>query len=99
MRLPCEVIEDLLALYHDDVCSELTKEIVEEHLAQCASCKAKLDLIEEEIHLPQQDYEAVDTLKKIKKKVKIKQKKQLQRIQLLKQKKKQRNMLMLKKQI
>ena len=73
MRLPCEVIEDLLALYHDDVCSELTKEIVEEHLAQCASCKAKLDLIEEEIHLPQQDYEAVDTLKKIKKKVKIKE--------------------------
>ena len=73
MRLPCEVIEDLLALYHDDVCSELTKEIVEEHLAQCASCKAKLDLIEEEIHFPQQDYEAVDTLKKIKKKVKIKE--------------------------
>lgn len=73
MRLPCEVIEDLLALYHDDVCSEQTKEIVEEHLAQCDSCKEKLDLIEEEIRLPKQDYEAVDTLKKIKKKVKIKE--------------------------
>ena len=72
MRLLCEVIEDLLALYHDDVCSEQTKEIVEEHLTQCDSCKEKLNLIEEELKLPKQDYEAVDTLKKIKKKVKIK---------------------------
>lgn len=73
MRLPCEVIEDLLALYHDDVCSEQTKEIVEEHFAQCDSCKEKLNLIEEELKLPKQDHEAVDTLKKIKKKVKIKE--------------------------
>lgn len=73
MRLPCEVIEDLLALYHDDVCSEQTKEIVEEHLTQCDSCKEKLNQIEEELKFPKQDYEAVDTLKKIKKKVKIKE--------------------------
>ena len=42
MNISCEVIKDLLPLYHDDVCSNESKTIVEEHLKDCESCKAYL---------------------------------------------------------
>ncbi len=42
MNVSCEIIKDLLPLYHDGVCSNETKAIVEEHLTQCESCKAEL---------------------------------------------------------
>ena len=35
----CDVIQDLLPLYQDDICSESSKSIVEEHLTECPSCK------------------------------------------------------------
>lgn len=35
----CEVIQDLLPLYHDKVVSEKTKKVIENHLRQCSSCK------------------------------------------------------------
>lgn len=39
MILPCNVIEDLLPLYHDDVCSQESKALVAEHLKECESCR------------------------------------------------------------
>ena len=33
------MISDLLPLYKDDICSESSKKIVEEHLAECPSCR------------------------------------------------------------
>jgi hypothetical protein len=41
MNLKCTVIEDLLPLYIDGICSEDTKEIVEKHLAECPACMQK----------------------------------------------------------
>lgn len=49
MKLPCELIRDLLPLYHDGVCSEESRVLVEEHLAQCADCKDFLHALDEEI--------------------------------------------------
>ena len=40
---PCEVIKDLLPLYVDDICSEKSKDIIEEHLAECEECRNYLD--------------------------------------------------------
>lgn len=37
---PCEMIQDLLPLYHDGVCAEETAAAVEEHLAGCEDCQA-----------------------------------------------------------
>ena len=48
MKLSCEVIRDLLPLYHDGVCSEESREIVEEHVETCADCKAVLHGLREE---------------------------------------------------
>ena len=37
MSLPCKVVEDLLPLYHDGVCSEESRILVEEHIQTCAA--------------------------------------------------------------
>ena len=48
MNLSCDVIQDLLPLYHDGVCSEESKKMVEEHIATCAACKDVLHGLKEE---------------------------------------------------
>lgn len=40
MRYPCNLIRDLIPLYYDLVCSEESRDAVEEHLQECAECKA-----------------------------------------------------------
>lgn len=42
MKLSCNVIRDLLPLYRDGVCADETRALVEEHLEDCASCRAEL---------------------------------------------------------
>ena len=39
MKITCQVVEDLLPLYHDGVCSGDSRKIVEEHLEECQSCR------------------------------------------------------------
>lgn len=39
MKYECNLIQDLLPLYQDDVCSKTSKEIVEEHLKECSRCR------------------------------------------------------------
>ena len=39
MKVTCKVIQDLLPLYVDGVCSPDTAALVEEHLKDCASCQ------------------------------------------------------------
>lgn len=43
----CDVIQDLLALYHDGVCSEESCKAVEEHLAECGKCRAVAKQLED----------------------------------------------------
>lgn len=40
MKYPCDLIKDLLPLYHDGVCSADSAATVEAHLKECASCQA-----------------------------------------------------------
>ncbi|MGC6769406.1 zf-HC2 domain-containing protein [Enterococcus sp. LJL51] len=46
MKVSCEVIRDLLPLYAENVCSEESRSIVEEHLADCAQCRIELEQME-----------------------------------------------------
>ena len=39
MNYPCNLIQDLLPLYHDGVCSKESAEIIENHLSECTVCK------------------------------------------------------------
>ena len=43
MNYPCEMIRDLLPLYHDDVCSPESRRAVEAHCAGCAGCRRILE--------------------------------------------------------
>ena len=43
--LPCEVVKDLLPLYHDGVVSSDTGIMVESHLNHCEKCRVELDSI------------------------------------------------------
>ncbi|MDE5872705.1 MAG: zf-HC2 domain-containing protein [Lachnospiraceae bacterium] len=38
----CELIQDLLPLYQDNACSNTSRSIVDEHIADCDKCKAML---------------------------------------------------------
>ena len=43
MRVSCDIIRDLLPLYAEDMVSDDTKAMVEEHLADCPDCAQQLD--------------------------------------------------------
>lgn len=43
MKLPCEIMEDLLPLYEDNVCSDQSKRAVEEHLLECERCRKLIE--------------------------------------------------------
>jgi len=43
----CSIVRDLLPLYHDEVVSEESRKLVEEHLETCEECKKMLDDIRE----------------------------------------------------
>lgn len=49
MKLPCGVIEDLLPLYHDGVCSKETRKIVEKHVEECFDCRLLLKKMDAQV--------------------------------------------------
>lgn len=64
MKLPCDIVQDLLPLYEDDLCSQATREAVEEHLRECETCgkqhTAVQELTEPEVVVePRQEKKAV----------------------------------------
>jgi len=52
MNLPCEVIRDLLPLYHDGVCSAQSRALVDAHLSGCPACREELARMETELAGP-----------------------------------------------
>lgn len=62
MKLPCEMVQDILPLYHDDVCSEVSKTLVGEHLKECEDCARVLKAIGEEIEVPKLEADAAKPL-------------------------------------
>lgn len=47
MKYPCDLIQDLLPLYLDGVCSEESKKVIARHLAECSDCKEFYDAMRE----------------------------------------------------
>nr|MBQ8253527.1 DUF4825 domain-containing protein [Lachnospiraceae bacterium] len=46
-KLPCELIRDLFPSYIDKLTSDVTNQMVEEHVLDCADCKEALDAMRE----------------------------------------------------
>ena len=51
MKLSCKVVEDILPMYYDGVCSEETSALVEEHISQCSCCRNMLERLQAELQL------------------------------------------------
>ena len=60
MKLPCKVIEDMLPMYYDGVCSDESATLVEEHLKECPQCSRVLADLHSGINIPENP---VDDLK------------------------------------
>lgn len=70
-QLNCEIVRDLLPLYHDGVVSESTKKVVEEHLETCKECTEEYEKLCQELttagkELPTTGQQFADMMKKIK---------------------------------
>ena len=77
MKTSCEIIKDLLPLFHDGVCSNESRAMVEEHLAECDNCKSELQSMSAVIPMSNiaqnmNDAEAIKNLSKTWKKGNIK---------------------------
>ena len=69
MSVSCDIIKDLLPLYHDGVCSEDSNKMVEEHLANCKMCNDELKAMAQELSVNEKcsnlsDAEAVKNISK-----------------------------------
>ncbi|MCL2409652.1 MAG: zf-HC2 domain-containing protein [Oscillospiraceae bacterium] len=70
MKISCKIVKDLLPLYHDGVCSNESSAMVEEHLAECDSCKAELQSMDEGIpvNVIKQNLNEAESIQKLSKK-------------------------------
>ena len=68
MKNECDIVGELLFSYNDDVLSNTSKELVEEHLKKCEKCKKVLEEIRKENDEKSQIKE-VDFFKSIKKNI------------------------------
>lgn len=58
MKIPCDLILDLLPLYQNNLCSEGSEAIITEHLATCENCNKVLDKMEFLVDLPSHEEDA-----------------------------------------
>lgn len=76
MKYPCNLIRDILPIYHDEVCSEESKTAVKEHLETCEDCKkyyenmCESDIVERFSFDDEMERKKADSIKELKKKMK-----------------------------
>lgn len=74
MKVNCEIIQDLLPLYEEGICSPSSTEAIEEHLAECESCKSlkegaeRIAGIEKIAELPEKDIKAARGFQRLRRK-------------------------------
>lgn len=69
-KFDCEIIKDLLPLYADNVCSEKSVKIVEEHLNGCSECSEELRKIKDCPTVPSVDEDLEKAVKNAGKRIK-----------------------------
>ena len=69
----CEIVQDLLLSYVDDVLNNESKKLVEKHLIECSVCKKRLDEIRKDMKKNESNQKKeIDYLKKIRRRARIK---------------------------
>ncbi len=68
MTVSCKVIEDMLPIYYDAVCSLESATLVEEHLKECPQCRQVLSNLHSEIEISEKPVDDLKPLENIEKK-------------------------------
>lgn len=70
MKISCEIIRDLLPVYHDGVCSNESRQMIEEHLSECENCRAELKAMDDMLIIPdkKQNLAGAEAVKELSKK-------------------------------
>ena len=71
-KTECEIVQDLLIGYADDVLNPESKKLVEKHLSECEECRKKLEEIKKDTKDEENEKKQIDYLKKIRIKNRIK---------------------------
>lgn len=58
-KIDCSIIQDLLPLYVDSVCSKDSKILVEEHLKECEKCSKTLNEMLEDVQISKEDVQKI----------------------------------------
>lgn len=74
MRITCDIIADLMPIYIENICSEDSRKLLEEHINQCEKCSKELEDMRYPINCPalKTETQSKDPFLKIRKKVRIK---------------------------
>ena len=72
MKLSCKVIEDMLPMYYDDVCSEETAALVAQHLQECPHCSKIMDDLTNDFVIEAEKPDDIKPLKRLQKSYKKK---------------------------
>lgn len=67
MSKNCDIVKDLLPLYADEVCSEESRKLVAEHIAQCSECRSMLEKMGKSIAVDADN--DIKVMKRIKKRI------------------------------
>ena len=59
MKISCDIIQDLLPLYCDGVCSQDSKQVVEAHLQDCEKCSADARFMKQDVETGSLDRKSV----------------------------------------
>ena len=68
MKLPCKIVEDMLPIYYDGVCSEESAMLIEEHLKIGTQCSRLLTDLHTEIEISEKPVDDLKPLVRIQKK-------------------------------
>ena len=67
MNLSCKVVEDLLPIYYDCVCSDESAALIESHIKECPNCSRTLIALQCEVEIPKlnvDDRKPLDSIEK-----------------------------------
>lgn len=62
--ISCEIIQDILPLYHDEVCSEASKRMIEEHIKHCNECEKVLNALNKTDTFDEMTLESTEVLER-----------------------------------
>lgn len=76
MKYPCGLVKDIMPLYHDNVCGDESRRIVDEHFGECSECReyyksfCDADKLENIAYDEQKETQKAESIKNVKKSMK-----------------------------